>query len=91
MAAGRSLVFGMMVARIERAQAQQRLIDKPPLDIALTLAALAQGLVSMQRAGRFSGEDEFNASYRTVVGQALSGFILDGWFASDAHAQQEQG
>jgi AcrR family transcriptional regulator len=89
MASGRSAVVGMMIERIARAQADHRMSREAPLQIALTLAALAQGLVSMQRAGRFAGEDDFNASYRSVVERVLAGFLTDARGAPVAHQGRE--
>jgi len=70
-AAGRSPVIAMMVAKIEQGRAEGVLGDSPALDVALTYSALAQGLVSMYRARRFSGETEFTALYRAVMRQTL--------------------
>lgn len=75
--AGRSPVMSMMLARIEQAQAQGRLTPGPPLDLALSIAALAQGLVSMLRAGRFDGDEAFTASYRLAMGRVLAGFLTE--------------
>ncbi|HEY6457621.1 MAG TPA: TetR/AcrR family transcriptional regulator [Steroidobacteraceae bacterium] len=69
--AGRSPVIAMVMARIDQAKADGRLGDKPALDVALALAALGQGLVSMHRAGRISGDRQFKVLYRTAVGHCL--------------------
>lgn len=76
-AAGRSPVMSLMLARIEQAQGQGRLAPGPALDVALTLAALAQGLVSMLRAGRFGSADEFSTSFQVATGRVLSGFLAE--------------
>lgn len=73
-AAGRSPVVAMVVARIEEAQAAGRIVAAPAQTIALALAALAQGLVSMERAGRFAGEAEFRALYQAAIGEGLRRF-----------------
>lgn len=70
-AAGRSPVVAMMTARIDEAKAAGRLVDAPSSQIALTLSALAQGLVSMERAGRFASEAHFRTLYTTTVGDCL--------------------
>jgi AcrR family transcriptional regulator len=70
-AAGRSPVIAMTVIKIDQAKAQGLLSDTPALDAALSLSALAQGLVSMHRARRFSGEAEFAALYRSVMRKSL--------------------
>jgi hypothetical protein len=38
------------------------------------MAALMQGLVSMYRAGRFTGEAEFRAAYRRALDHCLNSF-----------------
>jgi AcrR family transcriptional regulator len=70
-AAGRSPVVAMTVARIDQAKAEGLLGDRPALDVALTLSALAQGLISMHRARRFSSDAEFTALYRSVLRNSL--------------------
>jgi AcrR family transcriptional regulator len=76
-AAGRSPVIAMTVAKIEQARAEGVLRDNPALDVALTYSALAQGLVSMHRARRFSGEAEFKALYRAVMRQSLRSLTIE--------------
>src|SRR5580698_6057705 len=70
-AAGRSPVIAMTVAKIEQARAEGIFGDVSALDVALSFSALAQGLVSMYRARRFSGEAEFTALYRSMMRQSL--------------------
>jgi AcrR family transcriptional regulator len=70
-AAGRSPVIAMAVVKIDQAKAEGLLGDTPALDVALTLSALAQGLISMHRARRFSSDAEFSALYRSVMRQTL--------------------
>jgi AcrR family transcriptional regulator len=72
--AGRSPVVAMMMVRIDEAKADRRLGDKPALEIALALSALGQGLVSMQRANRFSSEQQFKALFRTAMHHCLESF-----------------
>lgn len=88
MATGRSPVVAMMIERIERAQARHMLTAEPPVQIALSLAALAQGLVSMHRAGRFA-EGDFDAHYRLVVERVLAGFIPEGRHVPVVHIPQD--
>jgi AcrR family transcriptional regulator len=76
-AAGRSPAIGMVMARIEQAKAAGRLGPVEPLEAALTLSALAQGLVSMQRAGRFASEDYFRRCYATAVERGLTFFTAE--------------
>ncbi|HTD28825.1 MAG TPA: TetR/AcrR family transcriptional regulator, partial [Xanthomonadaceae bacterium] len=54
--AGRSPAINAILARIEQAQAEGRWVPGPPLKLALMIAAMAQGLVSMHRAKRFGDE-----------------------------------
>jgi len=70
---GRSVVVGMMMDRVARAQAEGRLVQAPTVDVALTLAAVAQGIVSMHRAGRFPSDAAFTEIYRRTVQRVLSG------------------
>jgi AcrR family transcriptional regulator len=72
--AGRSPVVAMIMVRIDQAKADRRLGDKPALEIALALSALGQGLVSMQRANRFSSEQQFKALFRTALHHCLESF-----------------
>jgi len=74
---GSSRVISRITARIDAAKAQGRLRNAPSLDIALTLSALAQGLVSMDRAGRFSSPDQFRDIYRMAVANGLKAFEPD--------------
>jgi AcrR family transcriptional regulator len=76
-AAGRSPVITMAVIKIEEARAEGLLGDTPALDVALTLSALAQGLISMHRARRFSSDAEFSALYRSVMRQTLKPLSLE--------------
>jgi AcrR family transcriptional regulator len=73
-AAGRSPVIAMVTVRIEQARADGRIGDKPALEIALSLSALAQGLVSMHRANRFSGEDQFKSLFRMALRHGIESF-----------------
>jgi hypothetical protein len=64
----------MMFVRIDQAKADGRLGDKPALDMALALAAVGQGLVSMHRAKRFSSEKQLKTLYRATVRHCLESF-----------------
>jgi AcrR family transcriptional regulator len=76
-AAARSPVIAMVVARIDQAKAEGLFDDKPALDVALTLSALAQGLVSMHRARRFSGDEQFATLFRSVMRKSLQSFSAE--------------
>ena len=71
---GRSPALRSTIARITQAQASGLLIPAPPVQMALHLAALMQGLVSMYRAGRFTEEAEFRAAYRRALRHCLDSF-----------------
>ena len=73
-AAGHSPVIAMLMVRIDQARAAGRMVDKPALEIALSLSATAQGLISMQRANRFAGEKQFKALFRNTLRQCIESF-----------------
>jgi hypothetical protein len=64
----------MIMARIDQAKAAGRLGDRPALEVALGLAALGQGLVSMQRANRFSSEEQFKTLFRAALRHGLESY-----------------
>ena len=76
-AAGRSPVISMALARITQAKAAGLIVGEA-LEIALSFAALAQGLVSMYRAGRFAGETEFRAAYGKAMTHCVHSFMTEG-------------
>lgn len=65
--AGRSPVMALAMVRIDQAKAQGKLGSKPALEVALALAAVGQGFVSMHRANQFSNDKQFRALYRTAA------------------------
>jgi AcrR family transcriptional regulator len=73
-AAGQSPVIAMLMVRIDQARAAGRIGDRPALEIALSLSAMAQGLISMQRANRFAGEKHFKALFRSTLRQCIESF-----------------
>jgi AcrR family transcriptional regulator len=76
-AAGRSPVISMALARIAQAKAAGLIVGEA-LEIALSFVALAQGLVSMYRAGRFAGETEFRAAYDKAMTHCVHSFMTKG-------------
>ena len=74
---GRSPVVAMALVRIDQAKAGGRLGDRPALEVALALAALAQGLVSMYRANRFSSVRQFRTLYRAQIRHCLESFYRE--------------
>lgn len=75
-AAGHSPVMTLVILRIDQAKSKGWLVNKPAIDIALSFAALAQGLVSMHRANRFSSEAHFKAVYRTTLRHCLESYSV---------------
>ncbi|HEY7889532.1 MAG TPA: TetR/AcrR family transcriptional regulator [Steroidobacteraceae bacterium] len=73
-ASGRSRILTAMMRHIDRAKEEGRLGERPTLEVALALAALGQGFVSMHRARRFSDERKFMASYRVALHHCLDSF-----------------
>ncbi len=71
----RSPALTLTMNHIERAQAQGAFYrDETPEYIAMTFWALAQGLVALFRAGRFTGETEFRDFYRKVTTRCIDSF-----------------
>ena len=66
-AARRSPTVSLAMTKIDEARERGQLAGPAALDIALTLWALGQGLVSLYRAGRFSDEAQFKDLYRRTV------------------------
>jgi AcrR family transcriptional regulator len=72
--AGRSPVISMIMIRIDQARAEGLVGNKPALEFVLSLSALAQGMVSMLRANRFSDEKHFKSLFRTVLHGCIESF-----------------
>jgi AcrR family transcriptional regulator len=72
--AGRSPVVAMVITRIDQAKTEGLLANRPALDMALALAAMGQGLVSMHRANRFANEKQFRSLCRAALRQCLDSF-----------------
>lgn len=72
--AGSSPVIAMVMIRIDQAKADGRIGDTRAVDVALALASMAQGLVSMQRANRFSSDKQFRALFRAQLHHCLQSF-----------------
>jgi AcrR family transcriptional regulator len=78
MIAGRSPALAAMFERIEAAKAQGLLGETPTFEIALSVSALAQGFVSMHRAGRFTDEAVLRRLYRNAIGHLIGSFAKHG-------------
>lgn len=76
--AGGSPVVAMIMIRIDQAKADGRLGSGPAIDVALALASMAQGLVSMQRANRFSSDKQFRTLFRAQLRHCLQSFSATG-------------
>ncbi|MDE2464673.1 MAG: TetR/AcrR family transcriptional regulator [Alphaproteobacteria bacterium] len=72
---GRFSIVKCIIAQIEKAQTQGRLLDESPMQITLMISALAQGLVSMHRAGRVGSDEQFCASYQVAMDRLLTSFM----------------
>ena len=73
--AGRSPVISKMMAHIEDAKRHGLIADIPAIDITISFTALVQGLVDMYRAGRFTGEADFRAAYRSAIRHCIQSFM----------------
>jgi AcrR family transcriptional regulator len=76
-ASGRSPAGRLWIARLDELRRAGRLAsDVEPVEVGFTLWALAQGLVTLYRAGRFTGgPDEFTTFYRRAVQRCLASFV----------------
>lgn len=75
---GHSPVVAMIDKRIDDAKSKGLVADTPTFDISLTFAALAQGLITMYRAGRFTNEEEFRSIYRRSLRDCLQRLTVAG-------------
>jgi AcrR family transcriptional regulator len=73
-AAGRSPAMLQVHRKIEQLNRDTG-AELPAIDVGLAIAALAQGLVSMYRAGRFASEEDFRAAYRRALDHCLTSYI----------------
>jgi AcrR family transcriptional regulator len=78
-ASGRSPAGRLWIAQLETLRQAGRLAsDTEPVEVGFTLWALAQGLVTLHRAGRFTGDvDVFRAFYRRAVQRCLSSLVAE--------------
>jgi AcrR family transcriptional regulator len=75
---GRSPVMHEVYRRIAEASAGKPLAGSASIvEFGLALAGLCQGLVSMNRAGRFSSEQEFRASYARAVDHCIKSYLTE--------------
>jgi AcrR family transcriptional regulator len=72
--AERFSVIKCVIVQIEKAQTQGLFSDASPLQLTLMMSALAQGLVSMHRAGRLGSDEQFRVSYHVAMDRLLASF-----------------
>ena len=72
--AGHSPAIAMITLRIDQAKTDGSLGGTPAQEIALSLSALGQGMVSMQRANRFSSDEQFKSFFRATLRHCLASF-----------------
>lgn len=74
----RSPVMQRVYRRIAEACAGRPLAGNASIvEFGLALAGLCQGLVTMDRAGRFSSEQEFRASYARAVNHCIRSYLTE--------------
>ena len=78
-AAGRSPAGRQFLPRLEELHRNGRIVpDAEPLEVVITFWALAQGLVTLHRAGRLAGGvAEFRALYRRSMRRCLTSFVVE--------------
>ena len=78
-AAGRSPAGRQFLPRLEELHRSGRIApDAEPLEVVITFWALAQGLVTLHRAGRLAGGvAEFRALYRRSMRRCLASFVVE--------------
>jgi len=78
-AAGRSPAGRQFLPRLEELHRSGRIVsDAEPLEVVITFWALAQGLVTLHRAGRLAGGvAEFRALYRRSMRRCLTSFVVE--------------
>lgn len=72
---GRFSIVKCIIGQIEKAQVQGQFADESPLELTLLMSALAQGLVSMHRAGRLGSGEQFRANYQVAMDRLLASFM----------------
>ncbi len=70
----RSAPVNRLIDQVEAARAQGLIGEASTLDLLMTVWALAQGLVGLYRAGRFSSEAVFRDFSARAIGRCLASF-----------------
>jgi AcrR family transcriptional regulator len=73
-AGSRDGIFGLLVDRVAEAIAERELAAPDATSAALMLAALARGLASLHRRGRFGSEAQYADFFRAACETMLRGF-----------------
>ena len=74
---GRSPPVRLIIDQVRRAQAEGALVESPPEELALGIWAMAQGMISLWRAGRFTDEAAFRQVYRRALERTLRSFATE--------------
>ncbi|HUH13744.1 MAG TPA: TetR/AcrR family transcriptional regulator [Longimicrobiales bacterium] len=69
----RNTIFGQLVEAVVACIRDGSLRDDDPVEVALTLAALVQGSVLLERRGRFASAEDFAAFHAAAVRRLLEG------------------
>lgn len=69
----RNTIFGTLVEAVVACMREGVLRDDDPAEVALTLAAHAQGLVLLHRSGRFPTEERFAEAWRASFERVVQG------------------
>jgi AcrR family transcriptional regulator len=73
--AGRSPPGVLVFERVEQARKMGLIGDASTAEITLSIWAMAQGLIDLYRAGRFSGDEQaFRTLYRSALRRCVSAF-----------------
>jgi AcrR family transcriptional regulator len=74
--AGRSPPVSMIFERIDAAKGAGLIGEAPTPEIGLSIWAMAQGMVELNRAGRFAGDETaFRALFRSAMRRCLASFL----------------
>jgi AcrR family transcriptional regulator len=73
--AGRSPPVAMIFERIEQARREGLIGEAPTPEIALSIWAMAQGLIALHRAGRFTRDEAaFRSLYHSALRRSIAAF-----------------
>lgn len=76
--AGQSPAGALQLAMLERLQARGELREARPIEALIAYSAMAQGLVTLHRAGRVAGDDAaFRRLYRRTLERCLASLLVE--------------